>query len=43
MKIDIDADSGQRWNVAPRLLHRADDSSDAQRAAPSVIQLLHEK
>jgi hypothetical protein len=31
--------SGQRWNVAPRLLRRADSSNVAEDVAPNVIRL----
>jgi|SRR6266581_1887652 len=37
--VTIITDSGQRWNVAPRLLRRADTSNAAVDLAPNVIQL----
>ena len=37
--VTIITDSGQRWNVAPRLLRRADTSNEAVDLAPNVIQL----
>jgi len=37
--VTIITDSGQRWNVAPRLLRRADSSNAAEDLAPTVIQL----
>ncbi len=40
--VTVITDSGERWNVAPRLLRPADDSRSAERAAPNVIQL-HKK
>jgi hypothetical protein len=40
--VTVITDTGQRWNVAPTLLRRADDSRDAERATPHVIQL-HKK
>jgi hypothetical protein len=36
--VTVITDSGERWNVAPILLRRADDSNDAAMAAPHVIQ-----
>jgi len=40
--VTVITDSGQRWNVAPRLLRREDEAPGAERAAPNVIQL-HKK
>jgi hypothetical protein len=40
--VTVITDSGQRWNVAPRLLRPADDSQSAEARDPNVIQL-HEK
>jgi len=40
--VTVITDGGARWNVAPRVLRRADDSRGAERAAPRVIQL-HKK
>ena len=40
--VTVITDSGQRWNVAPALLRRADDARRADSAAPHVIQL-HKK
>lgn len=40
--VTVISDSGQRWNVAPTVLRRADDSRGGERAAPNVIQL-HKK
>lgn len=40
--VTVITDSGQRWNVAPRLLRRDDDARGAEKAAPNVIQL-HKK
>ncbi len=37
--VTVITDSGERWNVAPRLLRRADDSRGEEGRAPSVIQL----
>lgn len=37
--VTVISDRGERWNVAPRLLRRADNSGGADRAAPNVIQL----
>ncbi len=37
--VTVITDSGQRWNVAPALLRRADSSEAAQDAGPNVIQL----
>jgi len=37
--VTVVTDSGQRWNVAPTLLRRADDSGGAEGAAPRVIRL----
>ena len=37
--VTVITDSGQRWNVAPTLLRRADDARGAERAAPHVVQL----
>jgi hypothetical protein len=40
--VTVITDSGQRWNVAPVLLRRADDSRGAGMAAPHAIQV-HKK
>ena len=40
--VTVITDSGERWNVAPILLRRADDSRGTERAAPKVIQM-HKK
>jgi len=40
--VTVIKDSDERWNVAPILLRRADDSRGAGTAAPNVIQL-HKK
>jgi hypothetical protein len=40
--VTVITDSGQRWNVAPKLLSRADSSGGAQTPDPNVIQL-HKK
>jgi hypothetical protein len=37
--VTVITDSGQRWNVAPRLLRRADSSNAAQDRAPKVFQI----
>ena len=37
--VTVITDSGQRWNVAPTLLRRADSSVGAQDPDPNVIQL----
>ncbi len=37
--VTVITDSGQRWNVAPRLLRRADSSNVAEDVAPNVIRL----
>ena len=37
--VTVITDGGQRWNVAPTLLRRADSSVGAQDADPNVIQL----
>jgi hypothetical protein len=37
--VTVITDSGQRWNVAPRLLSRADSSAGAKGPDPNVIQL----
>jgi hypothetical protein len=37
--VTVITDSGQRWNVAPALLHRADGSVRAHEPGPTVIQL----
>jgi hypothetical protein len=37
--VTVITDSGQRWNVAPTLLRRADDSRGAEGSAPRVIHL----
>ena len=37
--VTVISDSGQRWNVAPTLLRRADSSSVVQNPRPNVIQL----
>jgi hypothetical protein len=40
--VTIITDSGQRWNVAPALLQRAENLDTAQDLGPNVIQL-HKK
>ena len=40
--VTVITDSGARWNVAPTLLRRADNSRDAEGGAPNVIRL-HKK
>ena len=40
--VTVIPDSGERWNVAPILLRRADDSRACAMAAPNVIHL-HKK
>ena len=37
--VTVITDSGERWNVVPRLLRRADDSRGTEGRAPHVIQL----
>ena len=37
--VSVITDSGQRWNVAPSLLRRADGHTGAQGPAPNVIRL----
>ena len=37
--VTVITDSGQRWNVAPTLLRRADSTSGADSSAPNVIPL----
>jgi hypothetical protein len=37
--VTVITDSGQRWNVAPTLLRRADSSDAARDPSPNVIQL----
>ncbi len=37
--VTVITDHGERWNVAPSLLRRADASRGAERAATNVIQL----
>jgi len=37
--VTVITDSGQRWNVAPRLLQHGDSSNAAEDLAPNVIQL----
>jgi hypothetical protein len=37
--VTVITDSGQRWNVAPALLRRAESSAGAQEPEPNVIQL----
>jgi len=37
--VTVITESGQRWNVAPRLLRRMQDSQTAEAGDPSVIQL----
>jgi hypothetical protein len=37
--VTVITDSGQRWNVAPRLLSRVDSSVGAKDPGPNVIQL----
>ena len=41
--VTVITDSGQRWNVAPTLLRRADDSRGAERPAPHVVVQLHKQ
>ena len=36
--VTVITDSGQRWNVAPGLLRRADDPQSAEVRDPNVIQ-----
>ena len=40
--VTVITDSGERWNVAPRLLRRVEDARSAEGHAPNVIQL-HKK
>jgi flagellar biosynthesis/type III secretory pathway ATPase len=40
--VTVITDSGERWNVAPRLLRRVEDARGAEGHAPNVIQL-HKK
>jgi hypothetical protein len=40
--VTVITDSGQRWNVAPTFLRRADESSDADRSPAQVVRL-HKK
>lgn len=40
--VTVITDSGERWNVAPRLLRRADDSCGAEVGDQNVIHL-HKK
>lgn len=37
--VTVITDSGERWNVAPRLLRRTDDSHSAKVSDPNVVQL----
>ena len=37
--VTVITDSGQRWNVAPKLLRRADSSNIAEAVVPNVIRL----
>ena len=37
--VSVITEGGQRWNVAPILLRRADDSRDADRPVASVVHL----
>ncbi len=37
--VTVITDSGQRWNVAPKLLRRAESSNIAEDVAPNVIRL----
>ena len=37
--VTVITDSGQRWNVAPRLLRQAGSSKAVEDLAPNVIQL----
>ena len=37
--VTVITDSGQRWNVAPKLLRRADSSNIAEDVVPNVIRL----
>ena len=40
--VTVITESGEHWNVAPRLLRRANDSQSAEAGDPNVIQL-HKK
>lgn len=40
--VTVITDSGQRWNIAPRLLRRSEDARSTHGDAPNVIQL-HKK
>jgi len=35
--VTVVTDSGQRWNVSPGLLRRANDSGGGQQAGPNVV------
>jgi hypothetical protein len=37
--VTVITDSGQRWNVAPTLLRRADSTVAAPNSGPNVIQI----
>ena len=37
--VTVITDSGQRWNVSPMLLARADRSAEAQDSGPNVIRM----
>ena len=37
--VTVITDSGQRWNVAPKLLRRADSSNIAEDVAANIIRL----
>ncbi len=37
--VTVITDSGQRWNVAPKLLRRADSSNIVEDVAPNIIRL----
>jgi hypothetical protein len=38
--VTVITDTGERWNVAPGLLHRAGEHSQAKKADPAQIRLL---
>jgi hypothetical protein len=37
--VTVITDRGERWNVAPTLLRRADEPRDGEATAPNVIEL----
>ena len=37
--VTVITDSGERWNVVPRLLRRVDDSRGAEGRPPNVVRL----